>query len=116
MDTDRVSPYRADEVRRRLCDARKSLGWSLGETVKAIEEAAGLAVYRSEVRRYEGSDPKRKPVPTLEYVSAFAKASGQDEGYMLAEDVLPFDVRQAVKDFASLDEALRERIPQAATQ
>ena len=115
MAKDRVPEQRADEVRRRLKQTRTDLEWSFWRTVKEIKKASGVEVYPADVRRYEGSDPARRPVPTVDYVQAFAKASGKPERYVLAEDVLPFDVRRAVEDFRSLGEALRERIPQAAT-
>ena len=119
MVKDRVAEQRAEEVRRRLKQTRTDLGWSFWRTVKEIEKTAHKVVYATEVRRYEGSDDARRPVPTLDYVRAFAKASGKQEGYMLAEDVLPYDVRGEVQkeleDFRELRKKFLSKMPRPAT-
>ena len=115
MVKDRVAEQRAEEVRRRLKQTRTDLGWSFWRTVKEIKKTAHKVVYATEVRRYEGSDDARKPVPTVDYVRAFAKASGKQEGYMLAEDVLPFDVQRAVEDYRELRKRFLSKMPRPPT-
>ena len=119
MAKDRVAEERADEVRRRLKQTRTDLEWSFWRTVKEIKKKADVDLYATEVRRYEGSDPARRPVPTVDYVKAFAKASGKPERYMLAEDVLPYDLRgevqQGLEDFRELRKKLLSKMPRPAT-
>ena len=115
MAMDRVPEQRAEEVRRRLKQTRVDLKWSFWRTVKEIKETSGVVAYATDVRRYEGSDNARRPVPTVDYVRAFAKASGKQEGYMLAEDVLSFDVQRAVGDYRDLRKLFLSKMPRPAT-
>ena len=115
MVKDRVAQERADEVRRRLKQTRTELEWSFWRTVKEIKKKAQVDVYATEVRRYEGSDSDRKPVPTVDYVRAFAKASGKQEGYMLAEDVWPYDLQGVLKDHQELRKKLLSKMPRPPT-
>ena len=119
MAKDRVAEQRAEEVRRRLKQTRTELKWSFWRTVKEIKKTCDVDVYAAEVRRYEGSDDARRPVPTVDYVRAFANASGKQEDYMLAEDVLPYDVRgdvqKAVEDFRELRKKFLSKMPRPAT-
>ena len=115
MVKDRVPEQRAEEVRRRLSRTRSDRGWSLGQTAKEIEGATDMVVYPTEVRRYEGSDPNRRPIPTVDYVRGFAKASGKQEDFMLAEDVLPFDFQRGVEDYRELRKRFLSKMPRPPT-
>lgn len=111
MATERVSGARAPEVRRRLRETRGAE--SLRETVKKIEAAdPALTVYPTDVRRYEGGDPERDPLPPVDYVEAFAKAFDVDPDYLLAKDVPDYSVDELREMWASLTARFEAQMPQ----
>ena len=90
MQKKRVPAHRSDEVARRLRGARGAVG--LGSAAKMISEASealGWSVLysRTDVRRFEWGDPKRKPKQPVDYVRAAARAFGREPAWLLAEDL-----------------------------
>ena len=119
-NTERISANKANAVRRRLREVRAEKGWGLRKTrtevlavLKQTDPEAKLQP--TDVKRFDGSDDYRTPLPPVRYVEAFAEAAGVPLNYLMAEDLSPWSVEELESVFRGIQADYRSRLAHPAS-